>query len=84
MRATIAIRDAVSIDTTESPAKTSLATAATIRKIAGPGMGNHAPTLLVATATNSPPATMRTTAAKSTISDTARVVSHPAWRRTTR
>ena len=71
MRATTPMRDAVSIDTTDSPGNTSLATAATIRKIAGPGIGNHAPTLLVATATNRPPATMRTTAAKSTISDTA-------------
>ena len=42
MRATMPMRDAVSIDTTDSPGNTSLATAATIRKIAGPGIGNHA------------------------------------------
>ncbi len=45
MRATTPMRDAVSIDTTDSPGNTSLATAATIRKIAGPGIGNHLPTL---------------------------------------
>ena len=39
IRATTPIRDAVSIDSTDRPRKTSLATAATIREIAGPGWG---------------------------------------------